>query len=201
MPEFLEFPRTLCVSVMCWGQASLFQAQTKHVLLSDSSLSLALHPTQPPWGLHEAGPVPLGAPVVVVHVVSAPQVVHLLFPPRRQRRRWQLLLTLRCGIAGIHHVPAMLRNEGKSPLWLQCVPHFSEKELNPHQSIKEGFPKVPSWWLGAKENQLPTLFPGPYPSSAADSTIFLEISTLPQNHPSDHCFLPLGHHFWAYTPS
>lgn len=156
---------------------------------------------------HEAGSVPLGGPVVVIHIVGPAQVVHLLFPARRQRGRWQLLLTLRCSIAGIHHIPAVLRNKGKRPLWLQCAPHFNEKRPKSPSAYERDCQR----WLGVllvawcQREPTANSVSRALSSNAADSTIFLESfhedSALPQSHPSDHCFLPLGHHFWAYMPS
>lgn len=68
---------------------------------------------------HEAGPVPLGGPVVVVDVVRAAQVVHLLFPPGGQRRRGQLLLVLRSRVIGVNDFPPGLwgRREGGASGW------------------------------------------------------------------------------------
>lgn len=97
---------------------------------------------QPPAGCsHEAGPVPLRGPVVVVHVVSAPQVVHLLLPAGRQRGRRQLLLPLGRAVAGIHHIPAVLGKEGKTPLGLVCL-ISRRKELHPPRAVKGAFPEV-----------------------------------------------------------
>ena len=68
---------------------------------------------------NEAGPVPLGGPVVVVHVVRAAQVVHLFFPPGGQRRRGQLLLVLRSRVIGVNDFPPGLwgRREGGASGW------------------------------------------------------------------------------------
>lgn len=171
------------------------------VFLCDCSPRLTPPQSPQPTGdrSHEAGPVPLRGPVVVVDVVSAAQVVHLLLPAGGQRGRRQLLLPLRRAVAGIHHVPAVLGNEGKTPLWSVCLTSW-RKEFNliiPLSLLKGHFQR----WLVAWCQREPIANSVSRALSFKCSWLYNFSSALPQSHPSDHCFLPLGHHFWACTPS
>lgn len=108
MPVLAFLKNTL--SIVSTEENNLFSLTFAHTHKQDKALQCHLHQT---WS------VPLRGSVVVVDIVSPPQVVNLFLPARRQWRRWQLLLALRRRVVGINHIPSVLRNESRKDVRAQ----------------------------------------------------------------------------------